>query len=415
MRILYVHQYFSTRSGAAGTRSYEFARALIAKGHQVTMLCGSTQRADTGLQGPFEKGRRRGLVDGIEVIEFDIGYSNHDSILTRAKKFTAFSWGASLHAATSDYDVIFTTSTPLTVVMPGAMAWTLRRKTFVFEVRDLWPELPKALGMRNPFGLLAMYTLERFGYVTAMRLVALAPGIADGIARLGISRDRIDIIPNGCDCDFFDTIAPLPPHEVYPDRIGAQDFVAIFAGAHGIANGLQAVIEAADALKCRGRDDIKFLLIGEGGQKPLLVAEAERRGLTNIVFTDSVAKEKLVGLLKGAHVGLQVLANVPAFYRGTSPNKFFDYLAAGRPVLINYPGWLAELVEAEQCGIDVPPENPDAFADAMIRLADNRERIDAMGARARTLGRREFDRMKLADQFIQTIERAAASGGRGLW
>ncbi|MBI3675231.1 MAG: glycosyltransferase family 4 protein [Proteobacteria bacterium] len=411
MHVLYIHQYFSTRSGAAGTRSYEFARALIARGHTVTMLCGSTQRAVTGLQGPFVRGRRTGNVDGIDVIEFDVGYSNYDSILTRAKKFVSFSWGSSLQAAHDSYDVIFTTSTPLTVVMPGAMAWLIRRKTFVFEVRDLWPELPKALGLRNPFALVAMHALEWFGYKTATRLVALAPGIADGIARLGIPRSRIDLIPNGCDCDVFDEVAPLSAHDIFPDKIHPGDLVAVFAGAHGIANGLDAVIEAASALQRRRRPDIKLLLIGEGGQKPRLVAQALAQGLDNVVFSEPVAKERLIGLLRGADIGLQVLADCPAFYRGTSPNKFFDYLAAGRPVLINYPGWLAELVVAEQCGFAVPPGDPASFADRLIWLADHRDQIAGMGERAKNLGRREFDRPILAERFTKSIELAASANG----
>lgn len=406
MHVLYVHQYFSTREGAAGTRSYEMARALTKKGHRVTMLCGSTGRSVTGLDGPFLKNRRTGTVDGIDVIEFDVSYTNYDSLLKRAWKFASFALRSTAAALRFEYDMIFTTSTPLTAAIPGTAAAILRRKPFVFEIRDLWPELPHAMGMRNPVALAAMHVLEWMGYRSATRLIALAPGIADGIARLGVPRDRIDIVPNGCDIAPFDEIEAVPPHAFFPEQIEANDLVAIFAGAHGLANGLNAVIDAAEVLKRRGRGDIKFLLVGDGVCKPDLMKAAEAKLLDNVVFHDPIPKKQLMGLLKGTHVGLQILADIPAFYRGTSPNKFFDYLAAKRPVLINYPGWLAELVQQETCGFAVPPRNPDAFADALIEAADNRPSLEAMAVRAGDLGRREFSRSQLASHFTEALESA---------
>lgn len=411
MHVLYIHQYFSTREGSVGTRSYEMARALVAKGHRVTMVCGSGYRSFTGLEGPFENGRRTGLVDGIEVVELNVTYEHRNSILMRAWKFVAFSMRSSFFALLADYDLIFTTSTPLTAAIPGVAARLLRGKPFVFEIRDLWPELPKALGMRNPFVLAGMHVLEWLGYHSATRMVALAPGIADGVARLGIPRERIDIVPNGCDIEVFDAIAPLTPHEFLPLAIGRDDFVAIFAGAHGIANGLDAVIDAARELKRRSCTNIKLLLVGEGPMREALMRQAE--GLDNVVFHLSVPKKQIIGLLKATPLGMQILADVHAFYRGTSPNKFFDYLAASRPVLINYPGWLAEFVEREGCGYVVPPHNPRAFADALVDAAANREALEAKAARAAALGRREFNRPLLAARFVEALERAASGRGHG--
>jgi len=410
MRVLYAHQYFGTPAGSNGTRSYEMARALVAAGHEVTMVCASAERSATGLDAPFVRGRREGVVDGIRVIEFALGYSNTDPILTRARRFAVFALRAIGVALSERYDLVFATSTPLTAALPGIAARLFRRKPFVFEVRDLWPELPRAMGLKNPLILAAMTVLERAGYACARRVVALAPGIRDGVARTGYPRERIELIPNGCDLELFDAAEPVRPAELFPERIGADAFVAVFAGAHGKANGLDAAVAAARLLQERGRTDVKLLLIGTGSEKARLVREAE--GLQTVVFADSVPKSKLAGLLRGSDLGLQLLANVPAFYDGTSPNKFFDYLAAGLPVLINYPGWLAKTVADEGAGWAVPPDDAEAFADALIAAADDRDEARRRGRAARALAGRRFARADLAASLVKALEGVHAADRR---
>ena len=184
--------------------------------------------------------------------------------------------------------------------------------------------------------------------------------------------------------------------------------MAVFAGTHGVANGLDAVIAAAAVLKRRGRNDIQLVLIGRGKCKPALVKEAARLELENVVFQEPVCKAQLAGLLSAADLGLQILADVPAFYFGTSPNKFFDYIAAGLPVLNNYPGWLATLIEGHGCGFTVPPGDPERFADALERAADDRPRLLEMGIQARKLAHAEFDRSLLADRLADWLERTLA-------
>lgn len=401
MKILYLHQYFSTPAGSSGTRSYELARRAIARGHTVLMVCGSAARGHTGLSNPFRNGRRRGAVDEIEVLEFNVAYSNRTGFIRRTATFLRFALLSIGVALTEDYDVVFATSTPLTAGIPGVFARWLRRKPFVFEVRDLWPELPRAMGViRNPLVLWAMSVLEWLSYRSAMRLVGLAPGIVDGIARRGVDRSRIALIPNGCDFSIFaGGEAPWRPVEVVPG-----DLLAVFAGAHGIANGLDAVLDTASELRQRGRVDIKIVLIGEGKLKPHLQRRAETEGLANVIFHDPVSKRRLAGLLAATDVGLQILDNVPAFYDGTSPNKFFDYLSAGLPVLINYPGWLANLVREHQCGYAVPAADPKAFADALEHAGAHRDALPPMGKRAGALARGRFDRQALADAFVDWLE-----------
>lgn len=405
-RFLYFHQHFSTPFGSTGTRSYEMARSLIARGHVVTMVCGTYGGGETGLSGPFKAGRRSGDVDGIRVVELDLAYSNSDGFLKRAWLFLRFAGRSVGIAMREQYDVVFATTTPLTAGIPGIFARWLRGKPFVFEVRDLWPELPKAMGViANPVVLAAMSALEWVSYRSATRCIGLSPGIVQGIARRGVPRERIALIPNGCDLDIFSA-----GQEAWrPAGVAADDLLAAFTGTHGIANGLDAVLDAAAELKKRGRSDIKLVLIGQGKLKPALEARAQRDGLDNVVFHSPVSKTKLAGLMAGTDVGMQILANVPAFYYGTSPNKFFDYIASGLPVLNNYPGWLAQMIEDNGCGFAVPPDDPVAFADALEVAANNRDALRVMGENGRRLAEREFDRRILADRFVTWLEGAVAT------
>ncbi len=400
MKILYFHQHFSTPKGSAGIRSYAMAQALIRNGHQVTMVCGSFGAGQTGLTQPFNKGMRRGMVDGIDIIEFELPYSNALSFLKRILIFLSFAFKSIKVALTEKYDVVFATTTPLTAGIPGIFAKWFRRKPFVFEVRDLWPELPKAMGViKNPIVLWMMSVLEWTSYHSADRLVGLSPGIVDGIIKRGIAPEKVASIPNGCDLDIF-----ASEHQVWrPEGVKETDLMAIFTGTHGLANGLNAVLDAAVELKKRQRTDIKLVLVGDGMQKKALLERAAELQLDNVIFHDPVNKAKLAGLMASADIGLQILANVPAFYYGTSPNKFFDYISAGLPVLNNYPGWLAELITKEQCGFAVPPENPQAFADALEQAANQREKLIEMGRNGQQVAREQFNRSILSQKFSDWV------------
>jgi glycosyltransferase involved in cell wall biosynthesis len=401
MRIVYYHQHFSTPQGAAGVRSYFFAKELLARGHQVTMVCGSYSVGQTGLDTAFKHGRREGVVDGIRVVEFDLTYSNKDSFLLRSWKFAQFALRSVKLALVEDYDLVFATSTPLTAAIPGIVASALRNKKFVFEVRDLWPELPKAMGaITNPVILGLMRALEWTAYKTADRCVALSPGIKEGIVRSGKSSALVKMIPNGCDFSLFESHGEAWQNP----NIDDSDFVAIFAGTHGDANGLDQVLDAANVLEQRGRKDITVVLVGDGKLKPALMQRAADERINNVIFLDPVSKKELARVFERANIGLQVLRNVPAFYFGTSPNKFFDYLSAALPVINNYPGWVAEMIDEYSCGIVVPPEDPARFADALEHAADNRAKLEIMGKNARNLAHERFDRNILANEFCDFIE-----------
>ncbi len=377
------------------------AKKLIGEGHQVTMVCGSYSGGKTGLDMPFTDGMRRGEVDGIDVIEFELPYANVQSFLERTKTFLSFAWKSVRLVFREDYDLVFATTTPLTAGIPGIFARWLRGKPFVFEVRDLWPELPREMGViKNPVILALMSVLEWVSYKSAHRLVGLSPGIVEGILRYKKDPSRVKMIPNGCDIHIFrGDVGPWRP-----EGVNEKDLLAVYTGTHGIANGLDAVLDAACELKKRGRDDIKLFLMGQGKLKGELQKAAGDKGLSNVIFHDPVDKKKLAGLMAGADIGMQILANVPAFYYGTSPNKFFDYLSAGLPVLTNYPGWVADLVRENGCGYAVEPARPVDFANALEKAADNRDGLVSMGDASAKLAERMFSRDDLAGQFVEWLE-----------
>lgn len=372
------------------------------------MVCGSYREGSTDLTQPFVGGFRRGYVDGIDVVEFDLAYGNADGFAKRTAIFLKFALGSIRYALREKYDIAFATTTPLTAGLPGIFARWVRRKPFVFEVRDLWPELPREMGViKNPIVLGMLSALEWSSYRSAARCIALSPGIADGIARRGVSRDRITLIPNGCDLELFEKPEKVPPR---PKGVSEQDLMAIFTGTHGQANGLDSILLAAAELKDRGRQDIKLVLVGDGKLKPQLQADSAAQKLDNVVFLPSISKVELAGFMASADLGIQCLANIPAFYYGTSPNKFFDYIAAGLPVLNNYPGWLAEMIENNACGFAVPPDDAMAFADALEKAADNRDELAAMGGRARELAVSEFGRQQLAEKWVGWVTGSKSTG-----
>ena len=401
MKVLYFHQHFTVPTQAGGTRSYELARRLIARGHSVTVVCGETAKLD--LPESDMKNVHRGCIDGIDVLQIALPYSNKDGIAKRAWTFVKFGWIGIKIAMKEDYDLLFATSTPLTAGVPGIVMKWLRKKKFVFEVRDLWPELPKALGMKDPFLIGGMSVLEWLSYHFADACIGLSPGICEGIKRRSQKGKRIAMIPNGCDLNLFTPecrgILELP------GVTGKK--VAIFTGAHGVANGLDAILDAARVLKDKGRDDILLAFIGDGKMKPHLEERAEREELDNCRFYAPMPKKQLNRVVASADLGLMVLANVPAFYYGTSPNKFFDYISSGLPVLNNYPGWLADMITENELGIVVKPENPEDFANGLIYLVDHPEKREEFGKNARSLAKREFDRERLSNSFVDFLEKIA--------
>lgn len=405
MRVLVFHQHFTTRSGATITRVYQFVRRLVDRGHEVTVVTATAAMATTGLEGPFVGGKREGMVEGIRVIELTGLYSNYQSVWQRTYEFASFTLRSLRYALTENYDLIYCKTVPLTLAMPGIAGRLLRRKPFVFDVGDLWPAIPKAMGVKNPLLLGAMSALEWAGYHAADLNIAVAPGIVGGIRDRGIPDERIVFIPNGAELDLFVPRAEDEPRPTIPG-VGPDECVAVYAGKHGLSNGLEVVVEAARRLAELGRNDIRIVLIGDGACKPALVEQG--KGLPNLLFLDPMPKTELARLMHRVDVGIQCFVDIEIIFNTSAPNKFFDYISAGLPVVINYPGWTADLIASENVGRPVPPRDPGAMAEAIAWLADHPDEARAMGRRGRLLAERRFDRQRFADQAVDLFEQLAS-------
>jgi glycosyltransferase involved in cell wall biosynthesis len=404
MRILYFHQYFKTLEGTGGTRSYEMAKHFISQGHQVTMVYIVTEEKHSTLSNPYHNGVRRGSFDGIDLIEFDLNYSNKLNLFQRAKVFLAYSYRSIKLVFKEEYDILFATSTPLTAGIPGiVMKIAGKKKPFLFEVRDLWPEAPREMGVvKNRFVLWLLSILEYLSYSKADACVGLSPGMVEGIRRRLNKEKPVYLIPNSCDLELF---KPGKEDKSLIPGVEGDPLVAVFTGAHGYANGLENALDgAAELLKTAYAEKIKLVFVGDGIKKAELVARKEKEGLDNCIFVDPVPKKDLIRILKASDVGLMLFANVRAFYYGTSPNKFFDYISSGLPVLNNYPGWVADMINQNECGLAIAPDSPRLFADALVYFYQNKKLLPEMGRNSRRLAEADFDRKKLAAQLLNALE-----------
>lgn len=399
-RILYLHQHFSTPAGATATRSHAFARALAQQGHAVTLACGQWQGAETGLTGPFRRGHRTGRVAGFEVMEFAIPCGNAMGMAARIAAFLRFALRACRVATRPGWDLIIASSTPLTVALPALWARRWRGTPFLFEIRDPWPELPAAMGLRTPGLLGLMERIARAACRQACQVVALTEGMGRTALARGTPAERLQVIGQGCDLDLFGPqIAPWRP-----EAAGSEEVLAVYAGAHGRANGLEQLLAVAALLQEAGERRVRLLLVGEGSEKGALVAEAAARQLRNVSFLDPMPKRELARLLAGSQIGLLCLAHVPEFAEWTAPNKLMDYLAAGRPVLSNVPGEAARLLAAGGCG--ETHADAAALAQVLRQWAAQPGRREAMGIAARRLAEQRHDRRLLAARFVATVEAA---------
>jgi len=293
--------------------------------------------------------------------------------------------------------------------LPQAVAaWgvaRLRRVPWVFEVRDLWPEFAVAVGaLRNPIWIWLARTWESFLYRHADRLILNSPGFVEPVLARGARPSAIVSIPNGVDPGMFD---PTSDGGELRTRLGLEGkFVALYAGAHGVSNDLAVVLGAAEILLTEPR--IAFVLVGDGREKAALVRDAKQRSLINVIFAEAVAKAEMAPVLAAADCGIAILKPLPA-YRTTYPNKVFDYMAAGRPIVLAVDGPIREVVEGARAGFAVPPGDPVALADAVRRLAADRAAAREMGRRGRSYVEAHFDRSVLARSLEETL-RAVARG-----
>jgi len=353
MKILYIHQYFMTPDDAAGTRSYWIAQELINRGHQVTMLTTSSQ---------IEKKVEKKNVNGIEVIYLKVPYSQSMGIFARLKSFLSFMLKSTRVAlAQKNTDLIIATSTPLTIGFPALVAKKIKKTPFLFEVRDLWPEVPIQMGgLNNKYAIKLARWFERTIYKNATHIVALSPG--------GLKPDT---------------------------------FKTVYFGAMGLANGMHFIIEGIKELK--NDPSIEFVFIGSGSTEDDLKKKCTTYGIENAHFLGDIPLKKLSDIVNICDVSLVTFGDLPILATN-SPNKLFDSLSAGKPIIVNSPGWTKDMVEKHNCGVFSDPKKPEELAAKIRYLKENPSICSEMGINSRKLAETKYDKSILCAEFADVVD-----------
>lgn len=395
MRIIYLHQFFNTPEMSGSTRSFEFGRRLVAAGHSVDVI--------TSYQDPTA---RRGWYttneSGINVHWLPVRYSNRMNYLSRVFAFFRFAIRSAIRARHVPGDVVFATSTPLTIAIPGVYAARRRGIPMVFEVRDLWPDVPIAIGaLKNPVLRFAVKALERFSYANSAAVIALSPGMAQGILRTGYPPDKVSIVPNAADLELFQC---NPEHgRAFRERMGIDDrkILVGYLGTLGRLNGVSYLVRVAAALK--GDQRFVFITVGDGLETEQVAALARAEGVLdrNFLMLPKVAKLEVPALFSAVDVATCLFLPIPEM-EANSANKFFDALAAGCCVAINYGGWHAQLLREARAGIRLDAD-PQRAAAELRALADEPGRIKSAGVNARKLAEEKFSRDELAAKIHEVL------------
>ncbi len=397
MHILLIHQAFAALDEPGGTRHHELARSLQRRGHQVTIIASPVSY----LTGTEQGKRIRKQTDdlGVTILRSYTLPVLHRSFILRVFSFLSFMVSSFFNGLfVRRVDLVWGTTPP---IFQAATAWLLARLKgvpFILEVRDLWPAFAVAVGVLNNKRLISLSKwLERFLYRHADQLVVNSPGFIQHVEARGAK--HVALVPNGADPQMFD---PNSGGEVFRQKFGMENrFVVLYAGAHGMSNDLDVVLDAAEIL--RDKPEIQVVLVGSGKEKPRLRTAAEQRSLDNVMFLPPVPKVEMPGYLAGADACLAILKPIE-LYKTTYPNKVFDYMAAGRPVILAIDGVIRKVVEKAQAGVFVSPGDAKALANAMLDLATKPEKCRTMGMNGRSVVVAHYSREQFASKFALILE-----------
>jgi len=405
MHIIYLHQYFNTPAMSGSTRSFEVAKRLVAKGHNVSVV--TSVRSEGGAVQWSVTNEA-----GVEVHWLPVPYSNHMSYRGRIKAFLRFAYESARRAASISGDLVFATSTPLTIAIPGVFAAKRLTVPMVFEVRDLWPEVPIAIGaLKNPVLRLPAQWLERWAYRNSEAVVALSPGMRDGVVRAGYDRARVAVIPNSSDnADFEVGEERRMAWRANRPWLGNRPLLT-YPGTFGRINGVDYIVPIAGRLK-EIAPEVRILLIGDGAEKAAVQRMAAEAGVLNVnlFVEDSVPKAQMPDVFAGSDMICSFVIDIPELF-ANSANKVFDTFAAARPILINHGGWQAEIIGQTGCGLVTEGLSAEASAQVLAERLQDPVWLAQAGKAAKRLATERFDRDVLVDQLNEVLIAAAKREG----
>jgi glycosyltransferase involved in cell wall biosynthesis len=405
MKILLLNQAFVSPDEPGHTRHFEMARYLKEHGHELVIVA-----SDVNYQTGQRTAKRRGLsveqnIAGVRVLRSYIYPTLHRSYFWRTISFISFMFSSiwtSLQIR--DADLVMGTTPPIFQALSAWLVAFLRRKPFLLEVRDLWPEFGIDMGVfTNPVLIMLARWLEGFLYAHATHILVNSPAYPDYLHGRGVRRDKVTFIPYGTDIDMF---TPATDGSQVRKRFGLEGkFVVLYAGALGQANDIDTLLRAARRL--RAERGIHFILFGDGKERARLQAESESMGLKNVTFAGACPKKEMPAVLASADACLAILQDIPMF-RTTYPNKVFDYMAAGRATILVIDGVIREVIEASGGGVFVEPGDDELLAKTTLELANDPEHVKQMGASARSYLAGHLDRRDKLDETLKLLEKLAA-------
>ncbi len=394
MHILLIHQAFTALHEPGGTRHFEMAHYLASHGHRVTVIASPVSY----LTGKGESRASHQEIDGVTILRSYTYPALHRSFFHRVISFLSFMVSSFITGLQVDaVDIVWGTSPP---IFQGGTAWALARikkAAFLFEVRDLWPAFAVGMGvLKNPLLIYLAERYEKFLYTHADRVVVNSPGFTDHVTSRGAR--RVDLVPNGADPAMFDVPSDS---KAYRQQAGLNGkFIVLYAGAHGISNDLDVVLSAASQLS--QHKDILFVLLGDGKEKPRLVDQAKQMGLENVRFLPPVPKNQMPESLAMADACLAILKPIP-LYKTVYPNKVFDYMAAGKAVILMIDGVIRQVIQDAQAGFFISPGDAPALARCVLKLAQDPAACRQMGENGRRYIITHFDRSVLASQLERIL------------
>lgn len=404
MRILYLSQYYPPEMGAPSSRVSQLARTWAADGHDVTVLTGFPNHP-TGVVPPAYRGWpyvRRELDHGVKVVRTPVFAAPNAGLFKRSLNYLSYAASAAVLGPllTSRPDVLIATSPQFLTAVAGYELARLKRVPFVFEVRDLWPRSIVEVGAMKAGSpvVRAMEAAELFLYRHADRIVVVTDSFVDEIAARGIDRRKISVIKNGVELGMF---TPGPKDNAVRRELGLEGkFVAAYIGTHGMAHGLDTMLDAAALL--RDDDRFRLVLIGEGADKAKLKERAAREGLSNVLFVDQQAHARIPDFVRAADATL-VLLKARELFKTVIPSKIFEFMGAARPIVLGVDGEARRIIEAARSGLYVPPESGAALAAALRRLQDDPALCEEMGRSGRAYVEANFSRTQLARRYLELL------------
>lgn len=387
MKVLLLHQHYKTPESGGAIRSYYLAKALVESGIKVHVITAHNE-------GNFKRENR----EGIEVSYLPIAYDNRFGFMARSWAFLKYVWGViQLASQHKDADYCYAISVPLTVGLAARWIKWRHKIPYLFEVGDLWPDAPVQMGfVRNYFFSSFLYQLEKSIYSSASAVVALSPSIQSAIEKK-VPGKKVHLLPNMADCNYY---TPEKKDAALEEKFKVKEkFVISYIGAIGLANGLDHLLECANASR-KAELPIHFIICGDGALLDRLKGNVKQMGLGNFSFIDFVNRDGVKEILNITDAVFISYKPVPILETG-SPNKFFDGLAAGKLIVINFGGWIRKEIEENKCGVFTDPHQPTDFVKKISPFLSNRVLLEEYQRASRQLAEMKYSRSLLSKKFVE--------------